>query len=728
MAIRYQDKVFSLETANTQYQIKIANYGLLQHLYYGKKIGNQSMDYLYQGRDRGHDGQLWEADDNRTFSVNNILQEYSGFGIGDYRTEALQLVDSNGGYAVDLCYKEHKIKQGKYCLAGLPAVYAKEEEAETLEITLQDRVHDIQVILYYGVLAELDIITRAARIINKTSGKIVIEKAASMCLDFYNSKYDLLHFRGKHNLERQVVRTPLDYGKKSIGSNRGISGMQHNPAVILCEREAKEDYGNCYGMVFVYSGNFMVEAEVDQVGQTRVVIGIHSQQFTYHLESNEEFITPEVVLSFGKGFTEVSDRLHKALREHLCRGEYRIKERPVLINTWEAAYFDFDADKIYKIAKSARELGIEMLVLDDGWFGKRENDRSSLGDWYVNEKKIAGGLKCLVDKINVLGMKFGLWFEPEMISEDSDLYRQHKDWVLGIPNRNPVRSRYQLVLDLSREEVREYIYHSICQILDSANIEYIKWDMNRSLTEVWSQTLPKERQGEVYHRYILGLYEILERLITRYPKLLIEGCASGGGRFDAGMLYYTPQIWGSDNTDAIDRLSIHYGTSFIYPMSAVSAHVSASPNHQTGRSTSMKTRGTSAFSGGFGYELDLNTLTEEEKRIIKEQIITYKQQQKFIFEGKYRRLNNPHQGSRYVAWQYSSLDKKEILLQYVITKVEVNEEIVYIRLKELEPDACYKREGTTQVYKGAALMEAGIPIQEGLGEYDSVVCYFVKKE
>lgn len=730
MAIRFDEKhkLFTLDTENTSYQMKIEDYNVLLHLYYGRKMEGGNMGYLLQLYDRGFSGQVPDAGNRREFSLDALPQEYPVYGTGDYRTEAARVMDSNGGYGLDLRYESHCIKKGKYRLEGLPAIYANEEEAETLEITMRDRVTDVVAVLYYGVLPKYDIITRAVKIVNEGQRKVVLEKAASACLEFLNHDYDLIHFHGRYPMEREFEREKLHYGVKSFGSVRGQSSHHHNPFLILCENSATETSGDCYGMSLVYSGNFLAEVEVDHIGQTRMVMGIHPTQFAFHLEHGDTFTTPEVVMSYTcKGLSELSYHFHQTFRHHLCRGKYKIEERPILINNWEATYFAFDEEKLFQIAKQAKDLGIEMFVMDDGWFGKRENDLSGLGDWFVNENKIKGGLGKMVERINSIGMKFGIWFEPEGISEDSDLYRAHPDWCLRIPGREPGRSRFELILDMSRADVRDYLFERMCSILDSANIEYVKWDHNRSLSDVWSATVPKERQGEVFHRYILGLYDLLEKLITRYPDLLIEGCAGGGGRFDAGMLYYTPQIWCSDNTDAIERLSIQYGTSFGYPISAVGSHVSVCPNHQTGRTTPMKTRAVVAMSGNFGYELDVNDLTEEDKENVKQAITEYKKYRKLIHNGRYERLSNPYEQMEYTAWQYVSEDGSEALLNYVLTRKHAFQEIKYIKLRGLEEAALYQDE-TGRIYTGAALMYAGIPMPRDIAEYDSLQKYFVRCE
>ena len=592
---------------------------------------------------------------------------------------------------------------------------------QTLEVVLQDVYKKLEVILYYGVFENLDVITRACKIVNKGEDKVNLLRAYSMCLDFNNKDMDFVHFYGRHAMERIMERTPLHHGIQSVGSRRGFSSHQHNPFVVLCAHDAGEDHGNCYGASFVYSGNFAAEAEVTQADCTRMTMGIHDAQFQFELQPQESFTAPEVMLSFSsEGLGTLSRNYHKAIRYHICRGKYKTARRPILINNWEATYFDFNTEKLLDIAREAKKLGIEMLVMDDGWFGKREDDVSGLGDWFVNEKKLGGKLKDLVDGVNEIGLKFGIWFEPEMISEDSDLYRAHPDWALKIPGRAPTRGRQQLVLDFSREDVRTYIFDRMCEILESSDIEYVKWDANRHLTDVWSALLPAERQGEVFHRFILGLYDFLEKITQRFPNVLFEGCSGGGGRFDAGMMYYHPQIWCSDDTDAVERLEIQYGTSFAYPVSTMGAHVSVCPNHQTGRSVSMKTRGVVAMSGTFGYELDITKLSEEDKQTVKEQIEAFKKYYDLIQNGDYYRLTDDGRKSPFVAWEFVSADKKEALLNVVVLRTKANPILHTVYARGLEADMMYQVEGSQEKFSGAALMNGGYPIPVMGDDYQAV--------
>lgn len=715
MAISYQKEagIFILETEHTIYQMKVDNFGFLLHLYYGAKVSG-NMDYLLTHYDRGFSGNPYDAGEDRTYSLDVQPQEYPVFGMGDYRNSALMVRNPDGTEYCDLRYADHEIKKGKYGLKGLPAVFATEQEAETLILTLKDSVSSIQVKLYFGVLEKGDIITRSAEIINLGTEEVIVEKAASACLDFLYGDYDLISFYGRHALERNFQRTEIKHGSTVIGSRRGTSSHQYNPGVIIAGKNTTEDAGECYGMLFVYSGNFMCEAEKDQFDQIRVLMGLQSDLFHYPLAKNESLIIPETILSYSdKGLGELSKNYHNLLRKHICRGKYTQEPRPVLINSWEAAYFDFTGETICKLAEEAAGLGIDMVVMDDGWFGKRNDDNSGLGDWQVNEQKLGCTLPELIARVNQKGIKFGIWIEPEMVSEDSNLYREHPDWAMQIPGRKPVRGRMQLVLDFSREDVRNYIFKQICNVLDQGNIEYVKWDMNRSLSDIFSL---EQAQGKVTYDYVLGVYDFLEKLIQRYPDILIEGCSGGGGRFDAGMMYYTPQIWCSDNTDAIDRLRIQYGTSFFYPISTVGSHVSAVPNHQTGRNVSLHTRAVTAMAGTFGYELDLEKLSVEEKEEIKEQIRQYKKYSELIQKGNYYRLSNPYQDA-YAAWAFVSDNGEKVLLNVVMLECHGNMPVRYVKLKGLIWDGIYQDAETGRSYSGSALMKAGIPIPNRMGEY-----------
>ena len=712
MAITFNEttRIFTLTTAHTTYQMQADAQGYLLHLYYGARTAGE-MDYLLNYGDRGFSGNPNSAGSDRTYSLDALPQEYPSLGTGDFRNYALNIENADGSQCCNPVYITHEIAAGKYTLKGLPFVRAEENEAETLKIILEDPVTKVELHLLYGVLEKEDIITRSVIIKNAGKAPVTVKKAQSACLDFLHGDYDLIKFYGRHAMERNMERMPVSHESTRIGSRRGTSSHQYNPGVILAGKNTNEDSGSCYGMLFVYSGNFLVEAEKDQYDQTRIQMGLTDELFAYPLEAGAEFIAPEVILSYtNKGLSRLSQQYHHCIMNHICQGKYVHANRPVLINSWEAAYFDFTGDTIVELAKEAKALGIDMVVMDDGWFGKRNDDNSSLGDWYVNEEKLGGTLTKLIERVNAEGVKFGIWIEPEMVSEDSDLYREHPEWAITIPGRKPVRSRNQLVLDFSRKEVRDEIFKRICAVLDQGNVENIKWDMNRSLADIYAPN--------VTYDYVLGVYDFLEKLTNRYPDILIEGCSGGGGRFDAGMLYYTPQIWCSDNTDAINRTRIQYGTSFFYPVAAMGSHVSAVPNHQTGRVTSMHTRGVAAMSGTFGYELNPALLNAKEKAEIRAQLAQYREYQELIREGDYYRLSNPFQDN-FAAWMVVSDDRSKALVSVIRLTAEANPPAAYVTLKGMEEDAFYREKTTGKVYPGAALMEAGILLPAAVSEYEA---------
>lgn len=712
MAITFNEttRIFTLTTAHTTYQMQADAQGYLLHLYYGARTAGE-MDYLLNYGDRGFSGNPNSAGNDRTYSLDALPQEYPSLGTGDFRNYALNIENEDGSQCCNPIYITHEIEAGKYTLKGLPFVRAEENEAETLKIILEDPVTKVELHLLYGVLEKEDIITRSVIIKNAGKAPVTVKKAQSACLDFLHGDYDLIKFHGRHAMERNMERMPVSHESTRIGSRRGTSSHQYNPGVILAGKNTNEDSGSCCGMLFVYSGNFLVEAEKDQYDQTRIQMGLTDELFAYPLEAGAEFTAPEVILSYtNKGLSRLSQQYHHCIMNHICQGKYVHANRPVLINSWEAAYFDFTGDTIVELAKEAKALGIDMVVMDDGWFGKRNDDNSSLGDWYVNEEKLGGTLTKLIERVNAEGVKFGIWIEPEMVSEDSDLYREHPDWAITIPGRKPVRSRNQLVLDFSRKEVRDEIFKRICAVLDQGNVEYIKWDMNRSLADIYAPN--------VTYDYVLGVYDFLEKLTNRYPDILIEGCSGGGGRFDAGMLYYTPQIWCSDNTDAINRTRIQYGTSFFYPVAAMGSHVSAVPNHQTGRVTSMHTRGVAAMSGTFGYELNPALLNAKEKAEICAQLAQYREYQELIREGDYYRLSNPFQDN-FAAWMVVSDDRSKALVSVIRLTAEANLPAAYVTLKGMEEDAFYREKTTGKVYPGAALMEAGILLPAAVSEYEA---------
>lgn len=725
MAVRFDEKknLFTLQTLDSTYQMKVDDHGVLLHTYYGAPADETDFSYLIGPEDRGFSGQPGDEKKDRTYSMDYYPLEYPVQGNGDFRVKALKAGFEGEVPALDLRFVSYELEKGKYSLPGLPALFEAEAgEVETLKITLKDRLEEIYVTLFYGVFEKKNVITRAASIENRSGKNVTLKRALSLGLDFMEGDMDLIHFYGKHAGERQFERRNLPHGITEISSSRGTSSHHHNPFVILCDKDTTEDFGNAYGVSFIYSGGFKIQMEKDQVDGIRLVCGLDDEEFLWKLAPGETFVTPEAALSYSeKGLTALSDQFQKAYHANLIRSPWKDKKRPTLVNNWEATYFGFDAEKLLKIAGEAADLGLDMLVLDDGWFGKRNDDNSGLGDWFVNEKKLGCTMKELVDRVNALGLKFGIWLEPEMVSEDSDLYRTHPDWVLQIPGREPNRSRNQLVLDLSRKEVREYMKKFIDDTLSCANISYVKWDMNRSVDNVYSAADPTLSQGAIRHKYVLGLYEVMEDMLTRHPDLLLEGCSGGGGRFDAGMLYYAPQIWCSDNTDAIERLRIHYGTSFGYPMSSVSAHVSVCPNHQNGRVTPFKTRGICAMQGSFGYELDLSKLSEEDKAETRRQITVYNENWELFQSGSYYRLNSPMENHDYTAWSYVSKDQRKASLSVIYTDLHGNPKPVRVKLKGLKKDASYDVDGT--VYTGAALMRGGLLIPKPSCNYDSyMVC------
>ena len=719
MAIIYNPnkRIFTLHTKHSTYQMQVDSLGYLLHLYYGAK-NNSSMEYVLTYADHGFSGNPYAAGADRTYSLDALPQEFPTLGTGDYRNIALDIKNSRGIESTNLLYKKHEIRKGKYALPGLPAVWADEAEAQTLEIVLADENAGMEVHLLYGVLEEADVITRSAVIRNIGTETVTIEKAAAACLDFVSGNYDVIRFYGKHAFERNVERTVLGHGTIAFGSRRGTSSHQYNPAVILAEQGTTEEAGNCYGMLMVYSGNFFCEAERDQYNQTRLLMGLNDELFSYPLAAGDTFTVPEVILSYSQnGLSALSQQYHNCIRNHVCRSKYVHMSRPVLINSWEAAYFDFTGETIVNLAKEAASLGIDMVVMDDGWLGQRDDDNSSLGDWYVNEKKLGGSLSELIRRVHEQGVKFGIWIEPEMVNEDSDLYRAHPDWAIQIPGRKPIRSRNQLLLDFSRKEVRDQVFEQICAVLDQGEIDYVKWDMNRSMADVYA--------GNLTYDYVLGVYDFMERLTSRYPDMLLEGCSGGGGRFDAGMLYYSPQIWCSDNTDAINRTRIQYGTSFFYPVSAVGAHVSAVPNHQTGRVTSFHTRGVTAMAGTFGYELNPALLSDEEKQQVREQIASYKKYERLINEGTYWRLSDPIH-DEIAAWMSVSKEQDRALVSVVRLMAEANQAAVYVRLRGLKPKAVYLEEYSGKQYSGAALMHTGIVLPFFTHEYEAYQFSFVE--
>ena len=723
MSIRidHETGLITLHTLHTSYQMWADGQGVVHHLYYGPAIGGSDLRGLEFYSDCGFSPQPAGMDRQRDYSLDTLCQEYTGSGVGDYRIGCLRLAGPDGSRAADLRFVSAEAVPGKYALPGLPAACAEDGACETLRLKLKDKVNGLAVTLLYGVFAQADVITRAALLENEGSGSIRLDKAASACLDLPFGKWELIHFHGRHCMERQPERVPLSHNIQTLRSARGASSHQHNPFAILAAPHTTEEAGECLGAMLVWSGNFKIECEVSQMQSTRLVAGVSDDDFSWTLEPGGQFAAPEVLFCYSdQGLSELSARYHRFLQRHIIRSPWRDKPRPILINNWEATYMDFDAQRIWDIARQARDLGVEMLVLDDGWFGERSDDSSGLGDWQFNEKKLGCTFDQLIGRVREMGLLFGLWIEPEMVCANTALYAARPDWALSIPGRAPATGRSQLVLDMGRPDVVDYLYDLFHRLLAEHDIAYIKWDMNRNLTDVYSRALPPERQGEAAYRYMLGLYSLLDRLTRDFPQVLFEGCAGGGGRFDAGMLCYCPQIWCSDDTDAIHRIKIQYGTSFGYPPCAMGSHISASPNHQTGRSTLLSTRAVVAMAGTFGYELDLQKLTADEKEMVKAQIVRYKQLQPLLLEGRCERLTDAVTDTCFTAWQFTAPDRSRAVVSVVVIDPQANPWPIHIRLRGLDPQALYHESLTERVYTGAALCHAGLTLPIMQGDYPAV--------
>lgn len=720
MAIVYDasSKTFNLSTSKTSYVLKVLGSNHVAHVYWGKKIKAKNLDYVLRSKNWG--SFLTNTDNIDDFMLEMTPQEYPGYGSTDLRTPAVELQFSDGTSATDFRYESHNIYAGKNKLNDLPATYVEDEnEAMTLELTLVDSLKNVKLILSYSVFEEFDAITRSVKIINESNEDVNINRVLSANVDFRDSDYELLQLSGAWARERHIIRKEIRSGSQSIESRRGSSSHAQNPFMALVRKDTTEQHGEVYGFSLIYSGNFLANVEVDMYENARAQIGINPFDFTWLLKSKEEFTAPEAVLVYSnEGLTGMSHIYNCLYGKRLCKGKYRDEVRPILINNWEATYFDFNETKIKEIAREATNLGMELFVLDDGWFGKRDDDNSSLGDWFVNEEKLKGGLNQLATEINEMGLQFGLWFEPEMVSPISELYKEHPDWCIHIPGRNRSEARRQLILDYSREDVCNYIIEKISEVLSSAPISYVKWDMNRNMSEIGSAKLPANRQREVAHRYILGLYKVLEEITTRFPDVLFESCSGGGGRFDPGMLYYMPQTWTSDNTDAIERLKIQFGTSMVYPNASIGCHVSAVPNHQVDRITPIETRGVVAMSGNFGYELDITKLPESEKEIIKEQVKLYKEIRETIQFGKCYRLSSPFENND-IAWMFISKDCEEIIVSFVRTLAKPNSKFISLKLVGLDESSKYEILGENIIVGGDELMNIGLNVPELKGDYQA---------
>lgn len=721
-----EKKIFRLDTEKSTYVMGLSPEGFLGHIYYGDRLFMEADNYLLRMEEPPYTPSVNKRE--KSAFLDFFLMEYPTGGIGDYRESCLNIRNAAGNMGCELHYAGHEIYKGKRGLKGLPASFSTEDEAETLEITLKDADLDLEVVLFYTAFEKENAITRSVRVQNQGKEDLRIEKILSACLDMDNENFSMLSLHGTWARERHIQTGELHYGKQVISSARGESSHQEHPFIALVTNGTEQENGKVYAMHFVYSGNFMAETELCQFDNLRMTMGINPEEFSWLLTPGEEFQAPEVVMVYsGNGLGAMTRSYHDFYRNHLIRSKFKYEKRPILINNWEATYFDFNTDKLLAIARQAKECGIEMLVMDDGWFGKRNFDNCSLGDWKVNEKKITGGLKHLVDEVNKIGLQFGIWFEPEMISPDSDLYRAHPDWAIQIAGREATQSRNQYVLDLSRPEVRDYAYECVASILRSANIAYVKWDMNRQLSDLGSSYLPKERQQELFHRYVLGVYELQERLVTEFPDLLLENCSGGGARFDPGMLYYSPQIWCSDNTDAVERLMIQEGSALIYPLSVIGAHVSDCPNHSVGRVTPFETRGHVALAGTFGYELDITKIPEEDRVLIPEQTVTYNKYRHLIQQGEYYRIASYRENHKYDCWALSSQDKKEVLVTYVQVLGVPNSHSRKVFLRGFDPKTTYRLEGTEETYTGEMLMKGGFLMKDFWGDFKSRLYHFIAK-
>lgn len=706
-------RTFHLQNNDISYIIKVLPNDQLGQLYFGRPVRDrENFDHLLEMNHRPMTSYVFEG--NKMFSLDHVKQEYPSYGTTDFRHPAVEIAQPNGSRITNFTYHSYSISAGKPVLDGLPATYTEQDdEAQTLTITLRDELLGADLELSYTLFADRAALARSARFTNNGCMDLHLTTAMSLCLDLPDMNYEWLQFSGAWSRERHLKTRRLEQGIQSVESTRGTSSHNHNPFVVLKRPETTEFSGEAIGFSLIYSGNFLAQAEVDTWNTTRMTMGINPFGFDWKLAPGEAFQTPEAVIVFSTtGLNGMSQTFHKLYQKRLARGYWRDRARPILINNWEATYFDFTEDKLVRIAEAAKNDGVELFVLDDGWFGERCNDFAGLGDWFANTDRLANGITGLAERIDALGMKFGLWFEPEMVNKDSDLYRAHPDWMICTPNRRASHGRNQFVLDYSRKEVVDYIYGMMSKILSEAKVSYIKWDMNRCITEAYSASLPADRQGELFHRYILGVYDLYDRLTTNFPHVLFESCASGGGRFDPGLLYYAPQGWASDDSDAIERIKIQYGTSMCYPISSIGAHVSVVPNHQVFRVTPIETRANVAHFGTFGYELDLNKLTEEEREKVREQIRFMKQYREVLQFGTFYRLISPFENSNFASWMVVSEDQKTALVGYYKILNEVNGPYHRVKLCGLNPEFSYCVDGES-VHYGDELMHIGLLTTDG---------------
>ncbi|MBQ6489267.1 MAG: alpha-galactosidase [Solobacterium sp.] len=711
-------RVFHLTNGKISYIMRVMENEQLESIYFGKCLNDRDgFEYQHEAVSRSH--AAIALPEPSVLSMQYTAQEYPFAGTGDYRSPACTVLQENGSRISNFRYVSFDIELGKPLPEGLPATYCEEsEEAETLIIHLKDDISETELHLFYTIFRDHPAIARHAEFVQNGSQAVYLERALSACVEFKDCDFEMLQLSGAWARERYIRKRPLEYGMQAVSSMTGTaSSAEENPFIALKRKETTENQGEVWGFSLIYSGNFLAAAEVSTFDMTRVLIGINPESFTWKLMQGNTFATPEAVMVYSdQGLGTMSRVYHKLYRSRLVRGYWRDRPRPILLNNWEGTYFDFNEQKILSMALDARNLGVELFVLDDGWFGRRNTDRDSLGDWYCNRNKIPSGIDGLAEKIEAMGIRFGLWIEPEMVNEDSDFYRAHPDWVIHVPERYRSHSRHQYVLDFSRKEVVDCIHGIIRKILSEAKISYIKWDMNRYMTEPYSIALPADRQGEMMHRYILGVYDLYEKLTGEFPEILFESCASGGARFDPGMLYYAPQAWCSDDTDAWERCKIQYGTSMVYPLSAIGSHVSTVPNHQLARVTPLRTRANIAYFGTFGYELVIGNMSAEEKDAVRRQIAFMKKYRELIQTGSdLYRLRSPFEHNE-AEWIVVSKDRKKALALFCQKSNRVNGSWLRMKLDGLEPSFMYRvfafidegpREFTAY---GDELMKIGIAI------------------
>ncbi|KAH0792895.1 alpha-galactosidase [Histomonas meleagridis] len=727
MKIVFDDKnnVFLIQTKNTTYGIAIVDGKYVGHLYYGKYLDSTDIRYLLR-----EDEPPFVPSSNKREKggfLDSAPMEYPETGMGDFRETAFCVRNNSGHRCSELNYQGYEIIKGKPKLEGLPCTFGTEDDSLTLKIFCKDSILGLKCTLLYSIFQDSDAIIRSVIITNEGQDPLYLEKVLSSCIDLDDQNFEVIGLFGSWARERYIQRNPLSYGRYVISSTKGKSSHQTNPFIALVTPSTTQTTGEVYSMNFVYSGNFIASVEKNEFNSVRLLMGIHPENFTWKLLPNDTFTSPEVVNVYSsKGLSKMTHIYHDLYRNHLIRSKYLHLRRPILINNWEATYFDFDETKLLNIAKEASELGIEMLVMDDGWFGKRNNDESSLGDWIVNENKIKGGLQPLINNINNVGLKFGIWVEPEMVSPNSDLYAKHPKWAIQIPQREITEIRSQYVLDMSNDDVINYLYEILSNLLRNYNISYMKWDMNRQLTTLGSYNLSSEQQNELSHRYVLGVYKLQEKIVTEFPNVLLENCSGGGGRFDPGMLYYSPQIWCSDNMDPIDRLCIQEGTALVYPVFTIGNHLSVCPNHCNGRITPFETRGDIALFGTFGYELDITKLSNNEKELIKVQINNYNKYNEIIRDGDYYRLESLDLNGFVDCCMFVSKDKRNALLIYVQVRAMANTKSRIVKLRGLKMDKVYVIDD--KEFNGRTLMAAGLRMPLMSGDFKSKIIEIKVKE